>query len=378
MASIKILHVVAARPNFVKIAPILEACAAHGGFDSQLIHTGQHFDECMSERFFRDLGLPRPNENLGAGGGTHAENTAATMTAFERVCLRERPDGILVVGDVDATLACALTAAKLGIRIAHVEAGLRCFDRSMPEEINRKLTDALADALFCTEASAVDNLRREGVEESKIHWVGNVMIDTLMRRRQAARSSKIMERLGIREKQYAVVTLHRPSNVDDPSALAKMLDALQTLQAETPLVFPAHPRTRRALREGGFEPRLSAMPGLIPIEPLGYLDFVRLLESALAILTDSGGIQEEALALRVPCVTLRPSTERPATVESGGNRVAGGDPARIVEAFHQALRDSEEYRLPPLWDGHAAERIARILAREWSKDIEGDKIGKDG
>jgi UDP-N-acetylglucosamine 2-epimerase (non-hydrolysing) len=286
------------------------------------------------------------------------------MKGFEPVVLEQRPDAVLVVGDVNSTIACGLVAVKLGVALVHVEAGLRSFDRSMPEEINRVLTDAISDLLFCTEASGVENLRREGVSDEKVHMVGNLMIDTLMKHRARAEASPILDQLGLESGKYAVLTLHRPSNVDDPAMLAGILDALEDVARDMPLVFPAHPRTREKLRAFGLERRLAQLPGLRLMEPAGYLDFLKLMASARLVLTDSGGIQEETTILGIPCLTLRDNTERPVTVELGTNQLVGRDPARIRAAYREVIAGSgPPPRLPPGWDGHAAERVVDVLER---------------
>jgi UDP-N-acetylglucosamine 2-epimerase (non-hydrolysing) len=320
----------------------------------------------MSDLFFRQLGIPEPDLNLGVGSGSHALQTAEIMKGFEPVLLEHRPDAVLVVGDVNSTIACGLVAVKLGIALLHVEAGLRSFDRSMPEEINRILTDSVSDLLFTTEPSANENLAREGVAGSRVHFVGNVMIDTLFRYRERAAASTILPRLGVEPGGYAALTLHRPSNVDDSAALGRLLDAVARIQAETPVVFPVHPRTQGRLAElGGRRP---AMPGLILSDPLPYLEFVQLMANARCVLTDSGGIQEETTYLNVPCFTLRDNTERPVTIRAGTNTLLGLDPRRIGE-IPDLLREraaagdgSKKSRTPELWDGRAAERIAEVLA----------------
>jgi UDP-N-acetylglucosamine 2-epimerase (non-hydrolysing) len=362
---VKIVNVVGARPNFMKIAPLVRAYAARGGFEPLLVHTGQHYDERMSDLFFRQLGIPQPDLNLGVGSGSHAQQTAAIMTAFEPVILEHRPDAVLVVGDVNSTLACGLVAVKLGVKLVHVEAGLRSFDRSMPEEINRLVTDALSDLLFCTEHSGVENLRREGVPAEKVFLVGNVMIDTLLASRAKAEASRILEDLGLESGGYAVLTLHRPSNVDDPAAWGRILDALETIQKDMPIIFPVHPRTRRALADSSSAARIARMANLRLADPAGYLDFLKLMASARIVLTDSGGVQEETTILRVPCLTLRENTERPITAEVGSNQVVGTDPAKILAAWRAVMSGRmREPAVPPLWDGHAAERIVEILAEK--------------
>jgi UDP-N-acetylglucosamine 2-epimerase (non-hydrolysing) len=361
---VKIVNVVGARPNLMKIAPLMDAYAGRDGIDALLVHTGQHYDDNMSDLFFRQLGIPEPDLNLDVGSGSHAVQTAEIMTAFEPVVREHRPDALLVVGDVNSTIACGLVAIKLGVRLVHVEAGLRSFDRSMPEEINRLLTDAISDLLFCTEKSGVENLRREGVAEEKIHLVGNVMIDTLLRHSARAQESQVLGELGLRERDYAVLTLHRPSNVDDPGVLAGILEGIEVVQSEMPVVFPAHPRTREAIRQLGLSARLEQLANVRVLEPIGYLDFLKLMSSARLVLTDSGGIQEETTILKVPCLTLRENTERPVTVELGTNQVVGCDPDRIRAAYRRVMEGgSSVSQKPPLWDGRAAERIVEVMAR---------------
>jgi UDP-N-acetylglucosamine 2-epimerase (non-hydrolysing) len=359
---VKIVNVVGARPNLMKIGPIMDAWAKRPGVEARLVHTGQHYDANMSELFFRELGIPEPDLNLGVGSASHAVQTAEIMKAFEPVVLSERPDAVLVVGDVNSTIACGLVAVKLGVRLVHVEAGLRSFDRTMPEEINRVLTDAISDVLFCTEQSGVVNLRHEGIPAERVHLVGNVIIDTLVRHRARADASPVLSQLGLARGGYAVLTLHRPANVDDPAVLGALLEALESIARELPIVFPAHPRTRAKLEAFGYGPRLAALPALRLLDPLGYLDFLKLMAEAHVVLTDSGGIQEETTILGVPCLTLRDNTERPVTVECGTNRLVGRDPARILAAWREIrAAGSSPARIPPLWDGRAAERIADAL-----------------
>jgi UDP-N-acetylglucosamine 2-epimerase (non-hydrolysing) len=358
----KIICVAGARPNFMKIAPVMKALQTLLGIKPLLVHTGQHYDEKMSDVFFRQLDIPQPDINLGCGGGTHAQQTAAIMTAFEPVLVEYKPDAVLVVGDVNSTIACGMVAVKMGVKLAHVEAGLRSHDRTMPEEINRVLTDSISDLLFCTEQSGVDNLRREGVAEEKIHLVGNVMIDTLFHNKSKAEETGILEQCGLKPGRYAVVTLHRPANVDDPDTLAGLLDVLDAVQTDMPVVFPIHPRTRKHLVEGGLMGRADAMSNLRMIEPTGYLEFLKLMANARIVLTDSGGIQEETTILNVPCLTLRDNTERPITCEMGSNRLAGTRPDGIIAAYRDTMRTGRpQLKTPPLWDGHAAERIVEIL-----------------
>ncbi|HZX95144.1 MAG TPA: UDP-N-acetylglucosamine 2-epimerase (non-hydrolyzing) [Myxococcales bacterium] len=352
----KILHVVGARPNFMKVAPILAELRKREGVHQILVHTGQHYDAKMSDVFFRDLGMPDPDVHLGVGSGSHAQQTAKVMVEVEPVLLREKPDVVVVAGDVNSTIAVALVAAKLGIAIAHVEAGLRSRDWSMPEEVNRVLTDRLSALLFTPSRDGDENLRAEGIEMSRVHFVGNVMIDSLAAALPRARESRIHQRLEIQPKGYALATLHRPSNVDDPEALARLLSALQEVSARVPVVFPIHPRTRSRL-PAGFEAR-----GLKLVEPLGYLDFLALVAEARLVMTDSGGIQEETTALGVPCLTLRENTERPVTVEVGTNQLVGTDPRKAVAAAREVLEGrGKQGRIPELWDGRAAARIADTL-----------------
>ena len=365
MKTLEIIHVVGARPNFMKIAPILAACSTHPSFRSTLVHTGQHYDQAMSTLFFDELRIPRPDVNLDVGSGSHAQQTAAVMSRFEPVLLKQRPDLVLVVGDVNSTLACSLTAVKLGIPVAHVEAGLRSFDRTMPEEINRIVTDAIADLLFVTEASAIANLEREGVDPARVHFVGNVMIDSLLSHRAAAAASDVVSRLGVLSGGYAVLTLHRPANVDDPSVLSGILEPLAGLAQTMPVIFPVHPRTRAALASQAR--LLTAGHGIRLVDPLGYLDFVRLMSDARLVLTDSGGIQEETTILGVSCITIRENTERPITLTNGTNRLAGTSPEGIRRAIDAVLASqATAASAPPLWDGQAATRIAQIL-EDWAR-----------
>jgi len=359
---VKVLLVAGARPNFMKIAPLVSALEEHGGFECRLLHTGQHYDEKMSKVFFEELGIPRPDEDLGVGSSSHAVQTAEIMVRFETVLLRERPDLVAVVGDVNSTVACALTAVKLGVPVAHVEAGLRSFDRTMPEEINRLLTDTISDLLFVTEPAGVANLEREGATGA-VHLVGNVMIDTLLSHRERARERGAPRRLGVEPGEYVLLTLHRPANVNEPDVFGGILDAIEEIGRTRPILFPAHPRTRTALAECGFDGRVRAMKGLRILTPLGYLDFMSLLTDSMAVLTDSGGIQEETTVLGVPCLTLRDNTERPITVDEGTNTLVGRDPDAILRAFAEIENgDGKSGRRPSLWDGRAARRIVEILA----------------
>ena len=361
----RIINIVGARPNFIKIAPLMRAYTAHPEIEPLLVHTGQHYDHAMSRLFFDELGIPRPDLNLEVGSASHAKQTSEIMIRFEEVCLEHQPDWVVVVGDVNSTVACGLVAVKLGIKLAHVEAGLRSFDRRMPEEINRKLTDTISDLLFVSEDSGMRNLANEGVDPARVHLVGNVMIDTLVANRDKAEASMLLDELGLHDRGYAALTLHRPSNVDDPTIFGGLLDAFERIAAQMPIIFPAHPRTVKQIDSLGLGRRLEAIERLRVIEPLGYLDFLKLTAHARLVLTDSGGIQEETTILKVPCVTLRENTERPVTCDVGGNRLAGTDPARISSAFEEALATTpEQIGTPPMWDGKAAERIADLLARE--------------
>lgn len=378
-----IFLVAGARPNFMKIAPLVKELEKFR-IQYKLIHTGQHYDEGMSDFFFRDLGLPEPDIYLGVRSGTHAEQTAQIMIAFEKVCLEKRPNLVVVVGDVNSTVACALVAAKLMIPVAHVEAGLRSFDRTMPEEINRLLTDQLSDFLFTTCEGANRNLLREGIQKKKIHFVGNVMIDTLFRHLEVARKSEIMERLGLSQdagvKKYALLTLHRPSNVDDRVVLEGLFGALNEIALKIPIIFSIHPRTLKRLQEFKLNDHVNYVdvgmkdfkelcldeyaPRVLAVPPLGYLDFLCLMSNAALVLTDSGGIQEETTILGVPCLTLRKNTERPVTVREGTNFVVGNDPCKIREKAFDILENGIRCRrVPKYWDGKAAERIVKILAK---------------
>jgi UDP-N-acetylglucosamine 2-epimerase (non-hydrolysing) len=382
---LKVLCVVGARPNFMKVAPIIAAMRQRAElFAPVLVHTGQHYDAQMSDAFFRDLNLPAPDVHLGVGSGSHAAQTAKVMLAFEPVLEREKPDWVLVVGDVNSTLACALVATKMLIRVAHVEAGLRSRDRAMPEEINRILTDQISDLLLTPSPDADRNLLQEGIALEKIRLVGNVMIDSLFAQLERASASKIRARLGIEAKNYAVVTLHRPSNVDERETFANILAALEEISERIEIIFPIHPRARRKIEEFNLQTNLARHPRLRLIEPLGYLDFLRLMSGARLVLTDSGGLQEETTALGIPCLTLRENTERPVTVEMGTNQVVGTRRENILRAA-RAILDAQDAagdetrnatsngrhnaagsaparaRIPPLWDGHAAERILDAL-----------------
>lgn len=362
----KIINVCGARPNFIKIAPLMHAYKTAGEIIPILVHTGQHYDDRMNRWFFDDLNIPPPDVNLEVGSNSHALQTAEIMKRFEPLCLQHKPGAVLVVGDVNSTVACALVAVKLQIPVIHVEAGLRSFDRSMPEEINRVVTDAVSDLLFVSEPSGVENLKREGIASEKIHFVGNVMIDTLRRFQARAAESKILDRLGLKPKGYVVLTLHRPANVDAPATFGRILDALEKIQTSKPVIFPTHPRTRAKMNKSLIGQRLAAAPGINVIDPLGYHDFLQLMSHAACVLTDSGGIQEETTILGVPCLTLRENTERPITIEQGTNQLVGSDPDRIMDGFRRAVTTASDPKHPQLWDGRAAERIADVLVH-WSR-----------
>jgi UDP-N-acetylglucosamine 2-epimerase (non-hydrolysing) len=360
----RIANIVGARPNLPKIAPLIREMQRHPEIEPILIHTGQHYDENLSKIFFTQMGIPEPHLNLGVGSGTHAEQTAKILSQIEPILLKQRPDLVLVVGDVNSTVAVSLAAVKIGIPVAHVEAGLRSFDRSMPEEINRVLTDALASYLFATEVDAVDNLLREGRPREFIHLVGNVMIDSLLYFLPFAEQSRIADELGLRNgkswKSFGLLTLHRPSNVDSTEKLAEILSVIDVIAEQVPIVFPVHPRTQHQLNQTGIKHHAQ----LRRIQPLGYLDFLCLLSKATLVLTDSGGIQEETTALGVPCLTLRDNTERPVTVSQGTNVLVGTNPSKITAATQRILAgEGKNGRMPPLWDGRAAERIVEVILR---------------
>lgn len=358
----RVLAVVGARPNFVKIAPIMAELAEYPYVSTTLVHTGQHYDSQMSESFFANLEIPCPDVNLKVEAGSAASQIAQIILRLEPVLESVHPDMVVVVGDVNSTVAATLAAVKVGRPVAHVEAGLRSFDRGMPEEVNRILVDAVSDLLFTTEPSASENLLREGISEGRVHFVGNVMIDTLFRYRERARESAVLRRLGLATGAFVALTLHRPSNVDDEGTLGVLLQAISRIQAEIPVVFPVHPRTRRRLNT--VVSTLPPMPELRLIDPLPYLDFVHLMANARCVLTDSGGIQEETTALGIPCLTLRQNTERPITVTQGTNRVVGTDPEPIYEGWRAVVDGtSPAGELPELWDGKAAGRLVRILLR---------------
>lgn len=360
----KIALVAGARPNFVKIAPLARALADREGLETFVVHTGQHYDDDMSAAFFRDLEIPVPDHELGIGSASHAVQTAGIMEAFDRLLDEVPVDLVVVVGDVNSTVACSLVSVKRSVPVAHVEAGLRSFDLSMPEEINRLVTDAVSTYLFTPSRDADENLRREGRSPDDIYFVGNVMVDTLHRfRDKAARTSCVLRDLGLRAGEYAVLTLHRPSNVDDARAFEGILEALESIAREVPVVYPVHPRSREALERGGLSSRAEGVRGLTLTNPLGYLDFLALEAQARFVMTDSGGVQEETTVLGVPCMTLRSNTERPVTVTEGTNRVVGSEPSAVVAAAMEFLSGGARRpgRLPEFWDGRAAVRIADTL-----------------
>lgn len=363
----KIVLAAGARPNFMKVAPLWGALRRYPeSFQAQLIHTGQHYDIEMSDIFFRELDLPRPDRFLGVGSGSHAEQTAKIMVAFESICLKEPPDLVVVVGDVNSTMACAITAKKLCIPVAHVEAGLRSRDWSMPEEINRVVTDAVSDFLFTPSRDADQNLLREGIPAERIHFVGNVMIDCLLAQLPKTESRDTLQRFGVEKGNYATLTLHRPSNVDDADVFSGIIDVMMELSGEFPIVWPIHPRSRKNLEQLGYLARIDNCGSLKLTDPIGYLDMLALNRRARMIITDSGGLQEEATILRVPCITLRNNTERPVTVQAGCNQVVGNQPTGIRSAISSVLSgNGREIRTPELWDGHAAERITNALMRSY-------------
>lgn len=373
-ANVQKMYLVAgARPNFMKIAPIVRALRVHGGFAFKIIHTGQHYDREMNDVFFEELGIPQPDVFMAAGGGSHSQQTAKIMVAFEELCQTDRPDAVLVVGDVNSTLACSIVAKKLNIPVAHVEAGLRSGDMTMPEEINRMVTDSISDWFFVTEPSGVANLKQEGKPDLAIHYVGHVMVDNLLYQAEklANLDASGFETSGFKAGhsanggQYGVITLHRPSNVDSAEMMIRIGGALSEIATELPLIFPVHPRTRGNLEKFGVE----LGPNITLVGPQAYMAFLNLWKDAAVVLTDSGGLQEETTALGVPCITIRENTERPVTVDEGTNVLAGTDPVRIIAEVRKVLRgEGKQGRRPHLWDGKAAERIVEVLAAELACD----------
>jgi UDP-N-acetylglucosamine 2-epimerase (non-hydrolysing) len=358
----KTIHLIAAaRPNFMKIAPLYHALVKEEWANPVIVHTGQHYDLNMSDAFFRDLNLPAPHIHLNVGSGTHAEQTGGVMIAYEKILLQNRPDLVVVVGDVNSTVACSLAAVKLGIKVAHLEAGLRSFDRTMPEEINRIVTDSIADYLWTPSPDGNENLLREGVDTAKITMVGNIMIDSLVMMTSAILEEKTREDLGLVDKNYGVVTLHRPANVDSPDILSNLCDALIRVSEKTNLVFPVHPRTAKNLREFGLYGCLSNATGIILTEPLGYKAFMNLIFGCKFVITDSGGVQEETTYLKIPCLTLRPNTERPVTVTQGTNKLSTPDK---IEADLEEIRQKDGSKPPLYWDGKTASRVVEFITRK--------------
>ena len=358
----RVACVVGARPNFMKIAPILEAMRIFPELEPILVHTGQHYDYEMSQIFFDELEIPKPDVYLGVGSGSHAVQTAKIMMGFEETVNQYKPDAILVVGDVNSTLACALVGAKLCIHVIHVEAGIRSFDRTMPEEINRILTDVVSDLLLTPTKDANENLRKEGIAKEKIHLVGDVMVDTLMKYREKASSNGILQELGLEKHSYALMTLHRPSNVDVRANLTGVLDALEEIQRSIKMVLSIHPRTKARVQEFGLESKLAGMENMVITEPLGYIKFMGLMVHAKFVLTDSGGIQTETTVLNIPCLTMRENTERPETIKDGTNILVGNNAQLIIEECQKILnRKGKSGSYPSIWDGHTAKRIAMII-----------------
>ena len=366
---LKILNIVGTRPNFIKIAPLHRAFSKYSDIKSKIVHTGQHYDENMSRVFFGQLELPNPDYFLGIGGGSHTRQTAEIMLAFERIILEEKPDVVLVVGDVNSTLACAMVAAKENIPVVHVEAGLRSGDRRMPEELNRIVTDLISDQLFVSETSGVENLKQEGILDEKVHFVGNVMIDSLVYYRSKAGKLRLLKELGLETKTYVLITMHRPANVDDFEGLENILAILKNTALKKHVVFPMHPRTRKNFEIHGLLNELKAIPNVTMLDPQGYLEFLNLMENASLVITDSGGIQEETTYLQVPCITFRDSTERPVTVELGTNYLLSNlDPDSLDNLLDDILAGkAKKGDIPPCWDGNASERIVKIIREKYIK-----------
>lgn len=359
---LRIMNVVGARPNFIKIAPLMNEYKKYTKIQPLLVHTGQHYDYEMSEVFFQNLKIPSPDIYLNVGNGSHASQTAKIMTAFEKVVIKEQPDLIVVVGDVNSTLACSLVASKLNIKIAHVEAGLRSFDREMPEEINRIVTDSLSDYLFVSEGSGLKNLKKEGINSNKVHFVGNIMIDTLIGNMNIIDQSDILKELNLIKNEYSVLTLHRPSNVDSKEPLLEVLDILNAISEKIKIVYPIHPRPKKMIKVYNLLNKFERLKNLIFIEPLGYIDFIRLVKNSHFVLTDSGGIQEETTILKVPCLTMRENTERPVTIEKGTNYLVGRDKNKIIKCINKFMKGKSKSEVTPeMWDGSTAKRIVKIL-----------------
>ena len=364
----KIINICGARPNFMKIAPLMAAYKSYPQIQPILVHTGQHYDEKMSDLFFRQLKIPAPDLNLEVGSASHAVQTARIMEKFEPIVLEHKPDYVLVVGDVNSTIACALVASKLGVRVIHVKAGLRSFDRTMPEEINRILTDSISDLLFVSERSGIENLRREGVPEDRMFFVGNVMIDTLMSHIETARTLDVLTAYRLEPRGFGLVTMHRPANVDAPEKFRSILQALGQISQTIPLLFAIHPRTRKNIETFGLGDILTRYPGIRLVEPFGYLEFLNLMSNAAVVLTDSGGMQEETTILGTPCLTLRENTERPATISHGTNRLVMPDGAAILKAWQELQNSPPCTSLKPdLWDGRAAGRIVKYIVEHFEK-----------
>jgi len=364
----KIINVVGARPNFMKVAPLHRAFLLYPNIESKIVHTGQHYDERMSSIFFEQLNLPKPDYYLGVGSGSHAEVTAKVMIEFEKIVQKEQPDMVLVVGDVNSTLACALVAKKMNIKLVHVEAGLRSKDRKMPEELNRILTDSISDYLFVTEQSGMVHLAREGVPEERVHFVGNVMIDSLVYYREQASKLNLMQKLNLEKKNYVLMTMHRPSNVDRKNQLEKILEVIIHICQTKKIVFPLHPRTKKYLERFNLLETLKTQSNLVLLEPQGYLEFLYLMENSEIIITDSGGIQEESTFIKVPCLTIRDTTERPSTIELGSNiLIPQLDVELIISTFQNCIlkKNKSRFEIPPLWDGKASERIAKFIDHQF-------------
>ncbi len=364
----KILSVVGARPNFMKIAPLHRAFSKHPKITSKIVHTGQHYDEKMSDIFFNQLGLPKPHFHLGIGGGSHTHQKAHVMLAFEKILLKEQPDLVLVVGDVNPTPACSIVSVKMGIKTVHVEAGLRSGDRSMPEEINRIITDAICDDLFVTEHSGLINLAKENVPDEKVHFVGNVMIDSLVHFRKKAARDSILKKIGVKSKEYILMTMHRPHNVDYEKGLKDILQIIKNAAKHKHIVFAIHPRTTNNMKKFKLDKKLEAIKNLTLLGPQGYLQFLKLMDNAALIITDSGGIQEETTFLQVPCMTFRDTTERPVTVELGTNFLMQDlNPVSVKKQMEAILKGkTKKGIIPPLWDGQTSERIANILVEKYA------------
>lgn len=372
----KIILVAGARPNFMKIAPLIREFKKHKNkFSISLVHTGQHYDFEMSGLFFQNLNIPRPDIYLKVGSHSHAVQTARIMSAFEKVALDEKPDLVMVVGDVNSTLACSLVASKLRVRVAHVEAGLRSFDRTMPEEINRIVTDSLSDYLFVSEESGIKNLKREGVHPGRIFFVGNVMIDTLLWNMKQIDKSPVLKSPALKcnssflkPRSYSVLTLHRPNNVDSPKALSEIFDILTSISEYIKIIYPVHPRTRKMIKSLGFADKFAGITNLTMIDPLGYIDFIKLVKNSLCVLTDSGGIQEESTVLGIPCLTMRENTERPVTLSEGTNYLVGRNKKKIIQCVRLFLNGKAKKKsVPQLWDGKAAQRIVKIIAKSFDE-----------